>query len=92
MKRLSTKPLFPVCRQCRVTPLMHLGWIWECPRCGLRITTAAVRHDSGAGDEAVRHSGSRPQVRQDMRPDGDRRRRSADHPDDMLGRFMVEVH
>jgi ribosomal protein L37AE/L43A len=48
MKGPLTKPLFPVCRKCSVTPLMHLGWIWECPRCGLRITTAAVRHDSGA--------------------------------------------
>jgi ribosomal protein L37AE/L43A len=52
MLRLTTKPLVPICHQCRSTPLMHLGWVWECPRCGLRITTAAVRHDDSRAGKA----------------------------------------
>jgi hypothetical protein len=32
---------------------MHVGWIWECPRCGLSITTAAVRDDVRAGEGKV---------------------------------------
>ncbi len=37
---------FPVCRQCRTSPLTDVGWMWECRRCGLRITTAAALHDN----------------------------------------------
>lgn len=54
MKETLIKPRFPVCRHCRVTPLLHVGWIWECPRCGLRITTAAVHHDSHIGEAGKR--------------------------------------
>lgn len=46
MRERGRMPRMPVCSRCRVTPLLHMGWIWECPRCGLRITTAAVHHDS----------------------------------------------
>jgi hypothetical protein len=52
MKGIPTKPRFPVCRRCRVAPLLHVGWIWECPGCGLRITTAAVRHDDSRAGKA----------------------------------------
>jgi ribosomal protein L37AE/L43A len=52
MIRLTPKPLVPVCHKCRGTPLIHLGWIWECPRCGLKITTAAVRRELERGKRA----------------------------------------
>jgi hypothetical protein len=45
MKRISTRPRFPLCRRCRVTPLLDVGWIWECHGYGLLITSAAVCHD-----------------------------------------------
>jgi hypothetical protein len=52
MKGTPSKLRFPVCRRCRVAPLLHVGWIWECPGCGLRITTAAVRHDDSRAGKA----------------------------------------
>jgi hypothetical protein len=52
-------PHFPVCRKCHVAPLMDIGFIWECPRCGLRITTAAVRFDSAPARARERANGHR---------------------------------
>ncbi len=61
MTRPFAEPRFPRCRRCRVAPLRHVGWIWECPNCGLRITTAAVRHDllAGKGNDEAREERTR---------------------------------
>jgi ribosomal protein L37AE/L43A len=45
MKRKLEKHAPPVCLQCRIAPLWDIGWIWECPRCGLRLTSAAIQYD-----------------------------------------------